>query len=335
MESCLRFSVIILVVGVCSFAFAAQHGPSMSAQASSPVTGEVNDANLLATPFIAEMTSDDVYVRSGPGTNYYYCGKLKKFDKVKVVGSKFSWWQIVPPGGSYCWISKQYVETGPQGSTTGKVIGDGVRVYAGSDDFQPLHSTTMLVKLNNGDKVTLLGEEKEGCYKVSPPEGAYLWVSNQYARALGSLMVTTASQQTPGAPGTPPVALAPFPTPGDPNSPQAASANEPPGGTPAPAPMSEDEQKINEVKQLKEQVEAEKAKPGDQQNFAELKKTLEAIVNDKEAPRAAKGAQALLKTIERCELVREVVKTSELQEQQFGQTRAADRKRPRRAACEV
>jgi len=317
MESCKIFLLTILLTVFCSSGYAEEPAATAQVRVSA---GESNDINLPAMPFVAEITSDDVYVRSGPGTNYYYCGKLKKGDRVKVVAGKFSWLQITPPTGSYCWISKQYVETDPQNSAVGKVIGDAVRVYAGSDDVQPMHSTTMLVKLNNGDKVSLLGEEKEGYYKISPPQGAYLWVSNQYTRALGSLMLTEQPTIQQTMPVAPPVPSSPFPTPAEATKLQAPAPNEPPGTPPPPAPLSIDDQKSGEVRQLKERVEAEKAKPLDQQDFTELKKAIEAIANNKQTPRASRGAQGLLKTIERCELVREVAKAEKLQEQQFGQT---------------
>jgi uncharacterized protein YgiM (DUF1202 family) len=305
--------VITLVVGVCSVAYAEKPASALPGQANVSIS-DVNDGNLPALPFLAEITSDDVYVRSGPGTNYYYCSKLKKADKVKVVGSKFSWLQIVPPAGSYLWISKQYVQVDPQNSASGTVIGDAVRVYAGSDDVQPMHSTTWLVKLNKGEKVTLLGEEKEDYYKISPPEGAYLWVSNQYTRPLGSLVLPV--QPMPVASTTVP---APFPAAA---TATANSPNEPnvPAPAPAPAPMSLDDQKNNEVQLLKERVDAERAKPADQQNFAELKKALGEFANNKQTPKAARNAQNLLKTIERSELAQEVTKAAKLQNEQFGQT---------------
>jgi len=319
MESYLKFVVIILALSICSMGYGEQPGANASASATVTVTGP-NEVNLPAMPFIAEITGDDVYVRSGPGTNYYSCGKLNKGDKVKVVASKFSWLQITPPGGSYCWISKQYVEKDPQNIAVGKVIGDAVRVYAGSDDVQPMHSATILVKLSNGDKVSLLGEEKEDYYKIAPPEGAYLWVSNQYTRVLGSLMLPTQPAQLEA--GAPPAAVAPFPASGEVSKLHAEVPvpNEPPGGTPAPTPLSIDDQKSGEVRLLKEKVEAEKAKPMDRQNFSEMKKELEEIVKNKQAPRAARSAEALLKTITRCELAREVAKAYNLQEKQFSQT---------------
>jgi len=300
-------------------AFAAEQ-PFVPA-AGNVATGEVNDANLPALPFMAEITSDDVYVRSGPGTNYYYCGKLRKTDKVRVVGSRFSWLQISPPQGSYSWISKQYVQIDPQNSTSGSVIGEAVRVYAGSDDVQPMHSTTMQVKLNKGDKVSLLGEEKDGYCKITPPEGAYLWVSNQYAKPLGTLM--PAPQAIPAmTPSTPPAPAAPFPTtPAGtaPAKPQTSSPNEPPT-MPSPEPLPAEDVKMTEFKAIKSRVEAEKLKPFEQQNFSELKKEVTALAADRQSVRVSRNAQALLKNIERFELVKEIAKAAKLQEEQFGQT---------------
>jgi len=291
-------------------------------------SGEVADANLPALPFMAEIVSDDVYVRSGPGTNYYYCGKLKKSDKVRVVGSRFSWLQIAPPTGSYSWISKQYVQADAQNKTSGSVVGEAVRVYAGSDDVAPMHSTTMQVKLNKGDKVTLLGEEKDGYCKISPPEGAYLWVSNQYVKPLGTLMPppeATPTTPSPSAtaiqmPATPPGPAAPFPAAPIAtgyNKAKVSSPNEP--NIPAPTPMPADAEKMNEFMALKARVDAEKAKPIEQQNFSELKKEAAAMAGDKQSFRASSNAKGLLKNIERCELALEVAKAYKLQEEQFGQ----------------
>jgi uncharacterized protein YgiM (DUF1202 family) len=311
MESFLRLTVIVSMAGFVLPAFAAK--PAAGEPAHSAAISEATDANLPAMPFMAEMTGDD-YVRSGAGTNYYDCGKLKKGDKVKVVGSRYSWLQIVPPPGSFAWISKQYVQVEPAGSATGTVIGEGVRVYAGSNDVQPMHSTSLLVKLNKDDTVALLGEEKDGYYKISPPEGAYLWVSNQSAKPLGSLAAPAG-----------PAPVAPVYTPPPPSfptttgqtqadSPQAVTSDEP------AAPLSVDAQKTKEVLALKEQVDAERAKPVADQNFVEMKKKVAEMAGDKQAPKAAKNAQNLLKTIERCELAKKVSEAAKSQDEQLIQT---------------
>ena len=61
-------------------------------------------------PFMAKVTGNDVYVRSGKGTAYYACGKVNLDDQVTVVGEAFGWAEIIPPEGSYSWIHKNYVD---------------------------------------------------------------------------------------------------------------------------------------------------------------------------------------------------------------------------------
>jgi uncharacterized protein YgiM (DUF1202 family) len=183
-----------------------------------------------------------------------------------------------------------------------------------------MHSTSMQVKLNKGDKVTIVGEEKDGHCKIAPPEGAYLWVSSQNAKPLGTLMV---SPQSPVQPMTAhPVPATRFPTnPGELKAP-LSSPNEPnmPSPAPAPAPITLEEQRMSHVQVLKEKVEAERAKPAADQNFAGIKKELTDVAGDKQSPRAAHNAQSLLKVIERCELSQEIAKAVKVQEEQFGKT---------------
>ena len=327
MESCLRYSLIVLLTGICSATFGetpAKPFPATS-PAASPSTslgaGETADANLPAMPFMAEITSNDVYVRSGAGTNYYFCSKLNTGDKIKVVGSKFSWLQIVPPANCYAWISSQYVQVNPQDKTVGTVIGDAVRVYAGADEVQPMHSTSSLVKLDKGDKVKLLGEEKEGYSKISLPEGAYLWVSSQFVKPLGSLMPTHPIQIPAMTPSAPPAPTAPFPTPTTPqpvNTTPVTSTGAP--STVSTTPAGVEDQRTKELDAIKAGIEAEKAKPLDEQNFSEMKKTLLALAGDKQSVRFARNAQNLLSIIERCELAREVAKSTKLQDEQFDKT---------------
>ena len=321
MESYLRFSIIVLVAAICLPAIAAK--PSNTAQVDAIPAAEANALNLPAFPFLAEITGDDVYIRSGQGTQYYNTGKARKGEKVKVVGSKFSWLQIVPPAGSYSWISKQYIQIDPQNNTSGMVMGEAVRVYAGSDEVQPMHSTSMQVKLSKGDKITIVGEEKDGYCKIAPPEGAYLWVSSQHAKPLGTLMApaqTTTVTSTSVMPTTAhPVPATPFPTNSGLLKPQGTSPNEPNDSnmpSPVPAPITLEEQRMGQVQVLREKVGAERAKPAADQNFADVKKELMEVAGDKQSPRAARKAQGLLKDIERSELSQEVAKAVKVQDEQ-------------------
>jgi uncharacterized protein YgiM (DUF1202 family) len=280
---------------------------------TTPQADDVNKAGVPPFPYMAQITGDDVIIRSGPGTNYYACGKLNKTDKVKIVASQYSWSQIAPPIGSFSWISMQYIRIDSNNSSTGIVTADAVRVYAGSDQRKPIHSTTMQGKLDKGEKVHLLGEELEGYYKISPPPFAHLWVLTQYTLPAGAVL------QTPAAPAsgfnavelnTTPVtdANADIQKPGkEPNTPSVIP-------TKLPAENPAEVKKIEDYKALEKQLDAERAKPIEEQNYENIKKGLTEIAGNKEAGRAARYAELKLKQLERCEMAIQVAKEISMQD---------------------
>lgn len=289
-----RFNLVIVailgVLAVCGFA---QEANEPSKKLPSP--NDVNVASKLSLPYVAEIMGDDVYIRSGPGTNYYNCGKLKRGDKVQVVSSRFSWSCIAPPAGSFSWISTQYVSIDSNNPEMGVVTGDSVRVYVGSDYVRPIHSTTLQLKLNRGDKVKLLGEEKENYYKIAPPVGAYVWISSEYLNPLEPIG------------GGVEFAAVKF----EPNESGMAVTRKGP---------VEDE-KLKVYYALEKRLQAERAKPIDQQNYAGIKKEFADIAANKEAGRAARYATFVIKQIERFEFAQASAKEIQLQDEQLQQTR--------------
>lgn len=265
------------------------------------------EVDTSSFPYTAEIIGNDVYVRSGPGTNFYHCGKLNTGDKVKVVGKQFSWSRVVPPAGSFSWISMQYVEIAPNDQAVGTVTGDNVRVYAGSDYVKPLYSTTLQGKLSKGEKVKLLGEQMDDYYKIAAPPFAYLWVSTKFTKPVPEPVVAP-----PVAPTPPPVEVKV-----EPNEP--ADANATTAVVPVPvAPKSP----LEKYRELKEQVKAEHDKPADQQDYTDLKKSLLEIANDKEAGNAARFAQFVVRQIEGYELAFAVDKEVQLQNEQLEKVKA-------------
>jgi len=302
MKSYNSFFVIVVLAGFTSVGFA-QLAPSTPAPAA--------DANALtapAFPYAAEITGDNVYVRSGPGTNYYNSGKVNKGDKVKVVSRQFSWSCIVPPPGSFSWIYVPYVSIDPDSQETGIVTGDNVRVYAGSDLVKPIHSTLQL-KLDRGEKVRLLGEQKDNYYKIAPPSGAYLWVSTKFTR--------------PVVAGTAPQVV------------ETVDANEPADVndvvdvndvkvttvvTPPPPKPSVEAKLLTEYKDLQKKILTERAKPLAGQDYSNIRKALEDIAANKEAGRVAHYCDFVLKQIDRYELALTVSKQLALQNKQLKAT---------------
>lgn len=255
---------------------------------------DANQAAAIAFPYVAQITGNSVNIRSGPGTNYYPCGKLNKTDRVIVVGTKFSWSQIVPPQGSFSWISKEYVSTDANNPTTGTVTGDNVRVYAGAEDLKPMHSTSLQLKHNKTERVRLLGEEKDGYYKIAPPEGAYLWVLSQYTKPLGAVgeIEVTIEEPEPAV---------------------ERGEDRPSVVTTGPA----QPEILKEYYVLQKQFETERAKPIRQQNYEGIKKAIGEIAANKQAGNAARYAEYTLGQIKRCELAQQVAGELELQDKQL------------------
>jgi SH3-like domain-containing protein len=294
--------VSLVVVLALSPTGLAQNGPDQSAPPASvtqplvtvPAPGPAGTGNLPAGPYVAEATGNDVYIRSGPGTNFYQCGKLYMGDRVQVVSSQDGWSCIVPPAGSFSWISMQYVSINQDNPTMATVTGDNVGVYAGSDFVMPMHSTSKQVSLNRGQVVKLLGEEKDDYYKIAPPQGAYLWVSAQFVEAA-----------TPAV-GRPPVVDV------------GAMVRAPAANTKVPAdanaaPLTG----LDLYYALNEQIKAERTKAPAEQNYAEIKKKLTELAADQASGRAARYAEYTLKQVERYELACKVSQEVALQNKEL------------------
>ena len=286
------FCILVSLAASASVGFAQQAATAPEKSAS------VENANKPTTPlcpYLAQITDDEVNIRSGPGTNYYSCGKLNESKLVKKVADKFSWSQIVPPKGSFSWISKQYLAIDPNNPSVGTVTGDSVRVWAGSPDLKPIHSTRLQVKLNKGEKVSLMGEEQGGYYKIVPPPGAYLWVSTKFTKPIRpqGKVPLVAKPKTEAKPETKPVA--------------------------APPKVSVEAEKLKGYYILEKQIKEEQVKPMAQQNYTDIKKALTAIANNKEAGKAARYSEFTIKQIERFELALAASKEVKLQDEQLQQ----------------
>jgi len=286
--------VVIALMFSVSICFG-QGRDSIQADVSSGVVG-AGGVEMPAVPYVAEITGTGVYVRSGPGMNYYRCGKLNAPQRVTVVGYKYGWSQIVPPAGSFSWISKQYVKPDDNNPGVGIVTRDNVLVWAGSQYVEPMHSESRQTKLHTGDKVKLLGEPEGGYYKIAPPEDAYLWVSTQYTRYLGKV------DEVEPAVSVEPNIVEPGP---------AVPAED---RTVMPTRISVESQMLEKYYELVGQIEAEKSKPAADQNYADFKQALAGIMETKDAGRAGRYAKFAINQIERLEFANSVGRQAELQD---------------------
>src|SRR4051812_48328959 len=82
---------ICCITLVSSFAFA-QDAPQNIENSKYQAAGVIN--------------ANAVFVRSGASDNDYPVMKLDKGAQITVVGKRFDWLKIVPPDGSFCYVSK-------------------------------------------------------------------------------------------------------------------------------------------------------------------------------------------------------------------------------------
>jgi uncharacterized protein YgiM (DUF1202 family) len=163
-----------LIAAAASLAISALPGVVFSQVAEvDPAVKEVENSKFSASGIIV---ANAVFVRCGPGDNYYATMKMDKGAKVKVVGAKFDWLKVVPPEGSFCYVARLYVDRRGDGSV-GRVNKDSINVRAGSS-ISPL-KIGILCELNQGEDVEILGEEQE-YFKIKPPAKAYLYINKKF-----------------------------------------------------------------------------------------------------------------------------------------------------------
>ena len=135
-------------------------------------------------PYKAYITADDVYVRSGPGSNYYPTDKLKAGQEVEVYRhDPGGWYAIRPPKGSFAWLSGRFLKL--TGDGLGEVTGQQVAARVGSR-FSTIRDVIQ-VRLHRGEAVEVLDAESDGkepatkkwC-KIAPPSGEFRWVFGKF-----------------------------------------------------------------------------------------------------------------------------------------------------------
>jgi len=135
-------------------------------------------------PYKAHVIGEDVYVRSGPGKNYYPTDKLQTGQEVEVYRhDPGGWYAIRPPKGSFTWVSERFLEKRKDGLA--EVTGDRVAARVGSR-FSDIRDVIQ-VRLHRGELVEILEEKATAdstrWYKIAPPSGEFRWIFGKFVDA--------------------------------------------------------------------------------------------------------------------------------------------------------
>jgi uncharacterized protein YraI len=130
-------------------------------------------------PYMAYVNTADVYVRSGPGRDYYPTDKLQKGEKVEVYRhDPGGWYAIRPPRQSFSWISSRRLDPAEDGLAVVNTQRTVARVGSAFSDVRDV----IQVRLDKGEKVGLIetpSAESPWC-KIAPPAGEFRWVFSKY-----------------------------------------------------------------------------------------------------------------------------------------------------------
>ncbi len=214
-----------------------------------------------ATQFVGEVTGTNVFVRSGPSTNYYEVAKLNAGDRVQVVRENHDWYAIRAPKNCFSLIHKNFVDVDASGKQ-GVVNGNAVLVRAGSSLRPDLYAKQ--TKLNRGAVVTIIKPHNDDYLRIVPPADALFYVHKRYVTKVpGSRLATATPQAAPAA------------LTGNVTAPDAAKSDEhhaADASTPAPAklPNLEPGKYREELAALDAAVDLEDQKPLLQRDYRSL-----------------------------------------------------------------
>ncbi|HTU24528.1 MAG TPA: hypothetical protein VMF30_03970 [Pirellulales bacterium] len=142
---------------------------------------------LLATragatefPYTAYISSDDVYIRSGPGKNYYPTAKLRRGEAVEVYRhDPGGWYAIRPPVQSFSWVSARQLDLLEDGLASVNTDRAVARVGSLFSEVRDV----IQVRLNKNERVELVDTHASGdakWFKIAPPAGEFRWVYKDY-----------------------------------------------------------------------------------------------------------------------------------------------------------
>ncbi|MEM9252633.1 MAG: hypothetical protein AAGB29_09825 [Planctomycetota bacterium] len=140
-------------------------------------------------PFDGVVVGGPAQVRAGAGPAYYLVGTLPAGTRVTVREVYYGWNRVDAPEGVFSFISKAMVDAHGDGSQ-GTVNQDGTKVKAASVDGAGPSYRNQLT-MNRGDAVTIVGEDGS-YYKITPPDGASVYLSPGTVRRADMAEVATA-----------------------------------------------------------------------------------------------------------------------------------------------
>jgi uncharacterized protein YgiM (DUF1202 family) len=261
----------------------------------------------LEFPYVAYVNSTDVYVRSGPGRDYYPTNKLNKGQTVEVYRhDPGGWLAIRPPKGSYSWVSARHLNV--ENDDVAVVNSQRVVARVGSA-FSDVRDVIQ-VRLEKDERVEMIeppSGETPWC-KIAPPAGEFRWIFAKYVdRDLPDDLAEDEREAGPYQPDDGRVRL----TGGDDEQERRTARAE----------MASDLARLRELERIDMDLSAVVARDISEWSFDDLHRRAEAALRVAEEPLERGRARVLLDKLERFDDVKR--RHDALGEAPFAETAAA------------
>jgi len=149
-------------------------------------------------PYSARVVGEDVYVRSGPGSDYYPTAKLQPGDVLEVYRRDPGGWLAVrPPRHSFCLVAISKLK--PLGDSVAVAKENKVEVHVGSalGDMRDV----IQVRLDRDEPVEVIEEperdKSDAWVKISPPPGEFRWIASRFVERVSRAQAREANRPTP------------------------------------------------------------------------------------------------------------------------------------------
>jgi N-acetylmuramoyl-L-alanine amidase len=162
--------------------------------------GDQSTATSIGKKTTAEANTDQLRVRSGPGTSFRIVGYLNKGQAVTILETNENWVKVSAAFGEG-WVAREYIDSKKNNDTTNiesKSIGTGIVNELLNVRNEPSTSSTVIGKLSKGMSVTVLSQKNNWLEITFDNQKA--WVSSEYVQ-IGSQNETHVTDKD-GAIGT-------------------------------------------------------------------------------------------------------------------------------------
>lgn len=128
--------------------------------------------------FLGRISGNNINVRSDSNVTSQIICNVSKDENVEVFSEKYDWYKIKLPKAASAYVKNDLVES--IDARTVKAVKDNINVR-----LAPSESSAVVGRIGKNE-IIAVREEKEGWYKIEPPDNCFGWVNKKFVeRVIG------------------------------------------------------------------------------------------------------------------------------------------------------